>query len=303
MKELSTIFEAPATQERRPVTGAGWGQERRLEFIEFRLLWEGKINRGELVTFFGTSIQQASLDLARYMELAPGNLEYDRSEKVYKARENLNLIFIQRDSQTFLSQLSGPSSGPASTPPSFVGWRPPYDLVKYPTRSIRPEILMRVIWAIRDRQDVELLYQSMRRPAATRRWISPHAIAFDGSRWHVRAWCHDNKYFKDFVFARIQQIYGVRTSEVDGREDKRWHSFTSVILRASSNLTQRQRIAVETEFGMRDGILEVQMREALVYYFVRQLRLDRNTRSSREGPLEWVNARDLEPLVTEASSR
>ncbi len=162
---------------------------------------------------------------------------------------------------------------------------------------------MLVIWAIRDHQDFELLYQSMRRPAATRRWISPHAIAFDGSRWHVRGWCHENKYFKDFVLARIQQIYGVRTSEIDRREDKRWHSFTSVILRARSDLTGRQRIAVETEFGMRDGTLEVRMREALVPYFVRQLHLDRSANSSSGVPLEWVNARDLEPLVTEASSR
>ena len=30
-----------------------WGVERRLEFIEFRLFWEGSINRADLVEFFG----------------------------------------------------------------------------------------------------------------------------------------------------------------------------------------------------------------------------------------------------------
>jgi hypothetical protein len=49
----------------RVPTGAGWGQERRLEFIDFRVLWDGRINRAELVEFFGTSIQQASHDLAK----------------------------------------------------------------------------------------------------------------------------------------------------------------------------------------------------------------------------------------------
>ena len=63
--------------------GARWGQERRLEFIEFRLLWEGRINRSELVDHFGISVPQASIDLSRYAELAPANLIYDKTAKAY----------------------------------------------------------------------------------------------------------------------------------------------------------------------------------------------------------------------------
>jgi hypothetical protein len=76
-----------------------------------------------------------------------------------------------------------------------------------------------------------------------------------------------------------------------------------VILRAHTNLTERQRIAVETEFGMQNSVLEVRMREALVPYFVRQLRIDRDANSSNGATLEWVNEQDLEPLITEAGSR
>ena len=60
-----------------------WGVERRLEFIEFRLFWEGWINRGDLTRFFGVSVPQASKDLSQYQELAPGNMEYDKSERRY----------------------------------------------------------------------------------------------------------------------------------------------------------------------------------------------------------------------------
>jgi hypothetical protein len=121
----------------RPQTGAGWGQERRLEFIDFRLLWDGRINRAELVEFFGTSIQQASLDLAKYMELAPGNLEYNKSQKVYKAGGTFQPIFVQPDALAFLTQLSGAIAGVWPPALSFLGWRPPYDLVPQPVRSIR----------------------------------------------------------------------------------------------------------------------------------------------------------------------
>lgn len=282
-----------------PVRSPKWGQERRLEFIEFRLLWDGKINRKELVDFFGISIPQASLDLARYIALAPENLEYDKRAKVYRARKKLKLVFTKRDSEDFLSQLGGSSSAEHATSSSFLGWRPPFDVVHYPTRSIRPEILMRIIWAIRDKQDVEIHYQSMRNPSATRRWILPHAIAFDGSRWHVRAWCYLNKYFKDFVFARIEQIYGTRIAEGTTQKDIHWDAFSTVILRAHADLTESQRIAVETEYGMRKGTLQVRMREALMPYFVRQMNLDR-TRQAGEALLEWVNRDELEPLVREA---
>ena len=40
------------------------GQERRFEFIEFRLLWDGRLNRADLTAYFGISVPQASMDLA-----------------------------------------------------------------------------------------------------------------------------------------------------------------------------------------------------------------------------------------------
>ncbi len=62
-----------------------WGVEKRLEFIEFRLFWEGGINRADIMETFGVSVPQASKDLSLYEEKAPGNLAYDRSEKRYFA--------------------------------------------------------------------------------------------------------------------------------------------------------------------------------------------------------------------------
>src|ERR1700722_7506247 len=84
-----------------------WGQDRRLEFIEFRLLWDGKINRGEVAEYFNISIQQASLDFAKYMVFAEDNMEYDRREKVYRVTADFNPLFIAPDTQTYLSELSG----------------------------------------------------------------------------------------------------------------------------------------------------------------------------------------------------
>ena len=72
-----------------------WGVEHRLEFIEFRLFWEGSINRADLVEAFGVSVPQASKDLTLYQERAPGNMEYDTRGKRYVAAEKFVLRFLE----------------------------------------------------------------------------------------------------------------------------------------------------------------------------------------------------------------
>jgi hypothetical protein len=284
--------------DKRQSKSARWGQERRLEFIDFRLLWDGRINRGELVAFFGISIQQASLDIARYMELAPQNLEYDKSEKVYRATSAFMPAITPPESQAFLNQLLGVAAGTLLPSMSFVGWRPPYDVVRFPTRPIRSNILVSVLWAIRDKEEIEFTYQSMRRPSATRRWIAPHAIAFDGSRWHARAWCYENNDFRDFVFSRIQEIHGSRKTLIDPRSDHSWHTFINVILRARDGLTEHQRLAIQADFGMQDGQLVISSRKALAFYLLRQLQLDRPPEQSIQAqPIELVNADELRPIL------
>ena len=44
------------------------------------------------------------------------------------------------------------------------------------------------------------------RPEAISRVITPHALAFDGFRWRVRAYCHIRELFLDFVIARILEV-------------------------------------------------------------------------------------------------
>lgn len=68
-----------------------WGVERKLEFIEFRLFWEGYVNRGDIIDTFNVSVNQASTDLNRYLGLAPDNMSYD-SIRPEKQAENLGAI-------------------------------------------------------------------------------------------------------------------------------------------------------------------------------------------------------------------
>ncbi len=272
-----------------------WGQDRRLEFIEFRLLWEGRINRGELGDFLGVSSQQVSLDFAKYMVVAENNMEYDRSEKVYRAAPQFEPRFLAPYTQTFLNQLANLTTGTMPPSLSFIGSRPPCDVVTLPTRRVRTDVLLSVLWAIRDRSEIEVTYQSMRRPTATKRWIVPHSLAFDGARWHARAWCHDSNMFRDFVLTRIQAIHARRMSEVDALKDTEWHTYAVVVIEPRPDLTIGQRDSVITDFGMQNGKLYKTIRRALVQYFVRHLQIDGPGIAGQ--PIVWLNREELKELV------
>jgi WYL domain len=274
--------------DRRP---RPWGQDKRLEFIEFRLLWDGKINRGEVAEFFGVSIQQASLDFANYMVLAEDNMTYDRSEKVYRATAGFKPRFIAPDTRTYLNELSGLAMGTISPSMSFVGNRPPCDVVTLPIRRVRTEILLPILWAIRDGSEIDTVYQSMRNPDPTRQWVAPHSLAFDGSRWHARAWCHRTSQFRDFVLTRFQQIHRSRPGTVNPQDDNEWKTFVVIEIEPNPSLTINQRDSVVTDFGMQNGRLFKTIRRALVSYFVKYLRID----EAQQGqPIIWANRSQFE---------
>src|SRR5438105_12256825 len=91
-----------------------WGQQRRLEFIDFRLWWDRRLNRSDLAEHFGISVPQASLDLARYLELAPANAAYDAREKAYFAGPDFKPLYSAESSDTYLDELLALAIGSSS---------------------------------------------------------------------------------------------------------------------------------------------------------------------------------------------
>lgn len=112
-----------------------WSQERRLEFIDFRLLWEGRLNRADLTTFFRISVPQASLDLAKYQEVAPNNMVYDRTQKAYITTPDFKPVFTSFDSNHYLNELLGRENEIVDPDDSFIGWVPPVASLPLPARK------------------------------------------------------------------------------------------------------------------------------------------------------------------------
>jgi predicted DNA-binding transcriptional regulator YafY len=278
---------------------ARWGQERRLEFIDFRLLWEGRVNRSDLTNYFGISVPQASLDLAKYRELAPQNTAYDVTQKTYVATESFAPRFMQSSADAYLGGVLAIETGILEPSSTFFGWRPTAGVVHDPSREVDPATLRSVLFAIREHRTVLANYQSMTSPDPKRRRITPHAIAFDGSRWHARAYCHTHSEFRDFVLARISGVSLEEKSQIDGSEDAEWHREIDVVLAPHPELSVAQKRAIESDYGMTEGRLVLHTREALLFYLLRHLGLlPRPARGVFEDQVVLDNKKDLEGFFT-----
>lgn len=287
---MTTVQDASA-QPTRNLTR--WGPERRLEFIDFRLAWDGKFNRGDLTRFFGISVPRASLDVSRYKELAPGNLSYDARSRVYVRAVGFRPLFASSGANRYLNELLAGASGVLDAEASFIGWRPPVAHVPQPDRRLDAGVLATLLWAIREHACIEVVYQSLQRAEPGTRTLSVHALAHDGFRWHVRAYCHERGEYRDFVIARMTDIRTSAATWIDGAADRDWHSAIDLVLAPNPKLPKAHQRAIELDFGMSEGQTVLRCRKALVFYALRRLGLQPDDAGPEVRQLVLKNRRQL----------
>ena len=258
-----------------------WGAERRNAFIEFRVFWHGRINRSDLMETFGISLQQASLDLSGYSDKWKRNLGYDKSQRAYVRGKNFTPHFITPSAEDYFAQLRAVDQGLVSREQSWISVFPGYGATPTPARGVAPETLRDVLAAIHEPAALQVTYQSMSRPEPSARWIEPHALAFDGFRWHARAFCQNDQVFKDFLLSRIVEIGKRGPVTADQQSDTDWHSEVVLEIAPHPDLSPTQRRAIEMDYGMKDGRAQIPVRRALLFYALKRLGLDTDPAARR----------------------
>jgi hypothetical protein len=279
-------------------SGANWGQERRLEFIDFRLRWDKTVNRADLRSHFGISIPQASLDIAKYAQMAPQNLVYDHSSRTYRVGENYAPRVGNTSPHRYLNELLACSRGLLDARDTYIGWMPPFADVPLPSRLVDGETLSLLLDTIRHQRCVRITYQSDSEADPIARVISPHAFGYDGLRWHVRAYCFLREDYRDFVLGRILNICADSTQGRESKLDIKWHRLLQVKIAANPDLTEGNRRAVELDYSMVDGKTVIEVREALLYYVLKQLGLGPFVFPSFQPPqIVLLNGDELGPYI------
>jgi hypothetical protein len=252
-----------------------WGVERRLEFIEFRLSWEGGVRRVDIMSAFKVSEPQASKDLTLYQERAPGNAIYDKILKRYVAGEGFRPFFLNGGPDEYLMRLRSLGEGLADPAESWLGTQPEVDIVLTPAREVIEQCLRAILTAHREKRSLEVLYQSMSpdRPKPVWRRITTHAFGYDGFRWHARAYCHLTDRFKDFLLPRILGARDPGAGGRPGNEDALWLERFSVMIAPHPDLSPDQQAIVARDYGMVDGTRALEIRYAMLFYVLKRLNL------------------------------
>lgn len=262
---------------------ARWTKDKRLEFIDFRLQWDGQLNRSDLTSFFGISVPQASIDIAEYTKLSAANLSYDKNLKTYLRSKNFTPLFDTSTPESYLSELIKQSNADTSLDESYIGWAPANDFVPILTRRVPSKILFRVLNAIRGNCVIDVSYLSKDQEHPTSRRLSPHAIVNDGIRWHIRAYCHKRAEFRDFVIARFMSVKMVDEQGQVSTKDTEWNNIVKLELSPDPRLPTSHQKVIELEYSMTNGLVEVFCREALVFYIQRRLGIEFSDKSVIEG--------------------
>lgn len=280
-----------------PPISTRWGPDRRLEFIDFRLRWDGRLNRGDLISFFGISVPQASLDIAKYLELAPANTTYDRSQRVYLATRDFKPLYSSNEPARYLNELLARVTEVLPPELSFIGWAPPVAAAPNPTRTLSAEVLIALLGAIRGHTSVKVLYQSMSSSEPKNRVIAPHALAYDGFRWHVRAYCNTREQFLDFVIARILSIEPTQEQGPSSESDESWHKIVRLVLAPNPLLEKAHQQVIALDYGMTDGEVVLECRQALLFYTLKRLGLLNTNESPTVQQIVLKNATEIQPYL------
>jgi hypothetical protein len=262
----SAAAEAPAELK--------WGVRRRLEFVEFRLYWEGRVNRRDLIDQFGISHQQATTDLERYAGIAPRNIRYDAGLRTFVRAESFEPHLVAGNADRYLLQLQAIRLKWLDKDQTFFDQQPPLEVVSLRHRTLSDDVLRPVLDAIREKSRLDIEYWTMSGKPAHRRIVDPHSLAFSAGRWHVRAWNEENQDFRDFNLTRMSSVRKLGPSSVDSKHDLEWNMTTRLRLAPNPGLSESEQESVRREFAISGSELIVEIRLALVFYLIAEHNLD-----------------------------
>ena len=243
-----------------------WAAMERLRFIERAAWWRGMVRRQDVMEEFGLGPAQVSSDFQKYLELNPGSLVYSLNRKRYEGAPAMTRILDSSTLEEAVTQFIDragrlPVTGREERPGSAqVDW------LVLPERRPGPEVERRIFQAVLHGMRVEVLYGT---PGKGSRWrkLMPHALAWSGHRWHVRAWCLENGDYRDFSLGRMEDARWPEAAEpVALQRDKAWETMLVVEVEPHPELDEERRAAVAAEFRMERRRLKIPVRQAMMQY-------------------------------------
>lgn len=270
-----------------------YAQKQRLSYIDFKLLFVGAVSRSEIVQHFELGLSAATRDINLYKEYAPDNMRYDTVEKKYFIEPKFVPLFDHDPRKTLVKLAHQITDGfDAISDTQFP--------VEAPSQLNVPDIFVvaRLSQAIINKKPVSLIYTSLSSGSGAREFV-PHSIVDNGLRWHVRGFDRKSGEFRDFVLTRIAKVT-VKSEQMiqpqeSQQEDHQWTRIMPLQLVPHPKNIQFS-TAIEMDFGMEDGVLELNVRAAMAGYLLRRWNVDCTEQASLTGPEYQLYLRNRQTL-------
>lgn len=249
----------------------------RLQFIEIMAYYTGMISRSMLARAYGISDPAATKDLKLYNDLVPDNLEYNPSAFSFVPTSKFDEVFADLRPQTVLAMFSHnllSVDNPSGDEPIYGVSAEDLPL---PVRLPEKAVLAEIVRAIKNGKQLKATYHSLsnRETEQESRIIEPHALVNNGLRWHLRAYNHDSYDFRDFVLSRFTQAEMLDIeAESSQSYDDDWMEVISLKLKAHPGLNDKQNATLIYDYDIQNGVIELQVRRALVGYLLQQMKVD-----------------------------
>ena len=256
------------TQPER-VESLSHAQRERLAYIDFRLYFFGEIGRPDLIERFGVAPAGTTRDVALYREIAPQNITFDGSNKIYRIGQAFSPLF-DHASQRVLSALAlGFGDGVNGATQPLLPCESPTAL-----SNPRMDVLAPVCRAIHAKRPVAIRYHSMS-SGESERVIVPFALVDTGLRWHIRAFDRKSGEFRDFVVTRIEAPTLLdEEPQANERPDNDIQWTRIVELELVPHPDQPRPEITEMDYSMQGGVLRMKLRAATAGYILRKWSVD-----------------------------
>lgn len=244
-------------------------QRERLAYIDFRLCFFGETGRPDLIERFGVAPAGATRDLALYREIAPQNITFDGSHKIYRIGQAFTPLFEHAPQRVLSALALGFGDG-------LNGAAQPMLPFESPTALSKPKmhVLAPICRAIHAKQPVAIRYHSMS-SGESERVIVPFALVDTGLRWHVRAFDRKSGEFRDLVVTRIEAPT-LLNEEPQANErpdnDIQWTRIVELDFVPHPRLARPE--IIRMDYGMTHGSIRIRVRAAVAGYMLLRWSVD-----------------------------
>jgi hypothetical protein len=260
------------------IESLSYAQRERLAYIDFRLYFMGEIGRPDLTGRFGVAPAGATRDLALYREIAPQNIEFDGSNKIYRIGKDFAPLFKHVPIRVLSAISLGFGDGVSGESQPMLPCESPTVL-----GNPRMDVLAPISRAIYANRPVAIRYHSMS-SGESERVIVPFALVDTGLRWHVRAFDRKTGEFRDFVVTRIEAPKFL-DEEPKANEhpdnDIQWTRIVELDLVPHPRLSRPE--IIRMDYGMQDGSIRMRVRAAVAGYMLLRWSVDASPDHSLQG--------------------